>query len=71
MKKLMKKTSDSYDPSMSQASTNYTNEQLLAASENSTTSMGSPERAYTESDYIGEQIKVEFKKALANRRPST
>lgn len=65
MKKLMKKSCDSYDPSMSQHSlSNLPNDQ----SDQSTTS---PERTYTESEHIGEQIKVEFKKALTNRRPST
>ena len=72
MKKLMKKSSDSYDPSLSVASSNYTTEQLLAASEKqSNLTLHSPERVYTESEHIGEQIKVEFKKALANRRPSS
>lgn len=71
MKKLMKKSSDSYDPSMSMSQLNSSNNELMAAAEQSNITMSSHERTYTESEHIGEQIKVEFKKALANRRPST
>ncbi len=71
MKKLMKKSSDSYDPAMSMSmsqSAPPTTDLLYASADATPTAEF---RTYTESEHIGEQIKVEFKKALTNRRPST
>lgn len=58
MKKLMQQSSENCESSHSIEHIQSSPGELL----------NTPERTHTE---LGEQIKVEFKKALANRRPSS
>jgi hypothetical protein len=73
MKKLMRQSAcadSSVDLSMNGSTMDQ--QALAAASSSSGELPQTPERTLTERESIlGENIKYEFKKALANRRPST